>query len=74
MSLLAALFTNPQSFSSKGLWIVIPLSLAVAAVYKTIRADSLRQLPRDILQLALYILAGVVGLMLAGWIVVSLKG
>jgi hypothetical protein len=73
MSLLGTLFTNPMPLTDKGFWIVIPLSLAVAAAYKAIRVESIRQLPREILLLTLYILAGVVGLMLAGWVVISLK-
>jgi hypothetical protein len=71
MSLLATLFTNPIPLSGSTLWFVLPLSVVVAAVYKAIRVDSPRQLPREILLLTLYILAGVVGLMVAGWVVVS---
>jgi hypothetical protein len=73
MSLLGTLFTHPMDVSGNALWVVIPLSLAVAAVYKTIRADSIRHLPREIVLLTLYILAGVVALMLAGWTIISLK-
>jgi hypothetical protein len=74
MSLLATLFMHPQHIADRDMWIIIPLSLAVAAVYKSIRTEHIRHLPREILLLTAYILAGVVGLMLAGWVIVSLKG
>jgi hypothetical protein len=44
-----------------------------AAAYKAIRTESIRQLPREIFMLTLYILGGVVALMIAGWVIVSLK-
>jgi hypothetical protein len=73
MNLLATLFIHPQHIADNGLWIVVPLSIAVAAAYKAIRTESIRQLPREIFMLTLYILGGVVALMIAGWVIVSLK-
>ena len=67
MNLLASLFTHPLNLDDGTLWMAIPLSIAVAVVYKTIRTQSLKRLPMEALGASLYILVGMAGLMLVGW-------
>ena len=69
-----ALLTYPIQLRGQALWAVIPVSIAVAIVYKTIRTQSLRRLPMEILFLSLYMMLGVVALMLVGWAFISWKG
>lgn len=71
---LLALLTYPIQLRGQALWAVIPVSIAVAIVYKTIRTQSLRRLPMEILFLSLYMMLGVVALMLVGWAFISWKG
>ena len=71
MNLLAGLFVHPIEIPGETLWMVVPVSLAVAIVYKTIRTQSLKRLPREIVILGLCIFAGEAALMLAGWAIVS---
>ena len=63
-----ALFYNPMTlgFHSE-LWLVLPLCAAVGLVYKTIRVHDLRHLPRDVLVLMVYMVAGLVFLAMALW-------
>lgn len=69
MSLLAGLFTNPMTLPFDTLWAVIPVSLAVAIVYKTLRTKTLRRLPWDITKLTVYILASIAALMVGFYVV-----
>ena len=64
---MATLFKHPMVFSSKTLWMVVPLCIAVAIVYKTIRTERLKRLPLEIVALCALILAGIGALMIAGW-------
>lgn len=66
----ATLFYNPMQWSSGSLlWLLLPLWLAVAVVYKTIRTRGLRRLPLDILAVFLYLVGGSAALALALWLV-----
>ena len=67
---LATLFTHPIELASQLLWMIIPVSIAVAIVYKTLRVTSLRHLPMAIVKLSLLILAGETAVLLAGWVIV----
>ena len=69
-----ALLTYPIQLRGQAFWAVIPVSIAVAIVYKTIRTQSLRRLPMEILFLSLYMMLGVGALMLVGWAFISWKG
>lgn len=71
MIALSDLFTEPLALSSQTWWGIIPVSLAVAIVYKTVRSHSLRRLPVEILRLSAYLLAGEALLLLAGWFVLD---
>ena len=68
MSPLATLFVHPRDLSSAAVWMVIPVAVAVAAVYKTLRTRSPRRLPLEIVLLSAYILAGMGALIAALWL------
>lgn len=42
------------------LWLLLPLCLSVAVVYKTVRVINLRQLPREIVMLIAYMVGGLI--------------
>lgn len=42
-------------------WLVVPLCIAVAVVYKSIRCRSMKQVPREAGELVLWILIGMAG-------------
>ena len=65
-----ALFTQPIDMTGGTLWFALPVGLAVAAVYKTIRTRSLRRLPLEIALLVLYIWGGIAALMVVFWLLV----
>ncbi|MCD4825983.1 MAG: hypothetical protein K8S55_15435 [Phycisphaerae bacterium] len=53
------IFYNPMTFSPHAaLWLVLPVCLAVAMVYRTLRIGDIRQLPIRILALWGYIIGG----------------
>jgi len=55
------LFQNPMTIPTWAvLWLILPLCLGVAVVYKTIRADDIRKLPRQIAGLIAYMAGGLV--------------
>lgn len=56
---MIAMFTRPMALSFHSLlWLLPPLCASVAIVYKTIRTHDLRHLPREIIVLLAYMLAG----------------
>ena len=60
---MATLFYNPMTLPScLALWLVIPLCVAVAVVYKTIRTDDVGKLHFQAIKLVGYILVGMVAL------------
>ena len=64
------LFHNPVTISFQAeMWLLLPLCAAVAVVYKTIRAQSLRRLPWEILGLLGYMAVGLVVLCVGLWLV-----
>lgn len=57
--LLATLFVDPMRFGSGMRFaLLLPLAASVSVVYKTIRVDSMRTLPRAAVVLWITILAG----------------
>lgn len=53
------IFKNPVVLHfSEHLWFLLPLCVAVAVVYKTIRTQNLRRLPIEIAVLLAYMAAG----------------
>lgn len=64
--ILATLWVNPMQLPTAGqLWFAIPLCLAVALVYKTVRTESLRAIPWQTAKLTAYLL-GAMALLTAG--------
>jgi hypothetical protein len=64
------LFHNPMTLHFESLlWLLLPLCASVAVVYRTVRIDDLRRLPRSIVELILYMVGGLVALGAALWLV-----
>ncbi len=72
MSILATVFTHPMIIGSQTFWLIIPVSVAVAIVYRTVRTENIKRLPLDIPKLALYILVSEATLLAAGWVFLAL--
>lgn len=59
MSLLAYTpLIDPLPMWDYWMWLIVPLSAAVAVVYKSIKSDSMRDVPRRALFTTLWILGG----------------
>ena len=68
----ATLFYHPLTLPSWALLVMlVPLCLAVAVIYKTVRVTDLRRLGWEVLTLFLYMLAGLAILMLIGYAIVA---
>jgi hypothetical protein len=64
------LFYNPILVpQTVALWLILPMCLSVAIVYKTVRTSDLRKLPREITGLMVYMAGGLVLLGLVLWLV-----
>jgi hypothetical protein len=65
---LATIFFHPLVLPTHSLlWLMLPLVVSVAVVYKTLRTNNLRRLPLQILLLAIYISGGAVVLAVGLW-------
>ncbi|MBS3733798.1 MAG: hypothetical protein KGY99_02620 [Phycisphaerae bacterium] len=61
--MLASVFHHPMDLSTVvALWLVLPLVVAVAVCYKTLRTRNVRRLPLEAAALVGYIVAGLVAL------------
>jgi hypothetical protein len=70
--ILANIFTHPVVLPYHSLlWLLLPLCLGVAVIYKTIRIDDLRGLPKGILTLSAYMLFGLTALATGLWLIQS---
>ena len=68
--MIGTLFYNPMTIHfGTLLWMLIPLCAGVAVIYKTVRVTTIRRLHVEIVALIAYMLAGLVGLGLALWLV-----
>ena len=66
------LFLNPVVLPFNSLlWMLLPLCFGVAVIYKTIRIDDLRRLPKEILALSAYMLFGLTALGAGLWLILS---
>ncbi|WP_428388067.1 hypothetical protein [Mucisphaera sp.] len=65
-------FLDPLSMESVWLWLLIPLSLAVALVYKAIKMPTLDRLVPESLFLGFQILLGMVAVAAALWILTEI--
>lgn len=64
-------FVNPIQMGRDSLWLVVPLCIVLAVVYKTIRIRNLRRLPLQILSLWVYILVGLAVLAFAFYLLLE---
>ncbi len=69
---IATAFLTPISFDSGRLWMLLPLTLAVSIVYKTLKLDNLKALPIAAGLLWITILAGMIGVAVAIYILIWL--
>ena len=64
------LFYHPMTLPFKSLlWLMLPLCLAVAVIYKTVRATNLRGLCWQVMAMMGYILAGLTALGAVLWLI-----
>ncbi len=65
-------FADPSYISIRHmLWMLLPLCLSVSIVYKTIRVGELASLSKQIAFMVAYIAAGLAGLGVAAWLLVT---
>jgi len=64
------MFFHPMTIPTWAvLWLILPLCLAVAVVYKTIRVGDLSKLPRSVAVLVAYMVGGLTLLSVALWLI-----
>lgn len=69
--MIATIFYNPVSLPSDALlWLLPPLCLAVAIIYKTIRTQNISRLWLDTAVLFLCMMGGLAALMVVGYLLV----
>ncbi len=67
--MLATLFINPMLLSPNAqLWLILPLFVSVAVIHKTMRVETLRRLPLQVVIIWIYMVLGtaVLGVILWG--------
>ncbi|MCK4624129.1 MAG: hypothetical protein KAV00_02375 [Phycisphaerae bacterium] len=65
------IFKHPIQMGADHIWLVLPLCMVLAVVYKTVRVKHIKQLPLQILSLWAYIFVGLVSLAVAFWLLVE---
>jgi hypothetical protein len=55
------LFTKPMPVWDYWPWLLLPLCVGVAIVYKSIKCNTMKQVPREALVIVIWILLGIVG-------------
>lgn len=50
-------FLDPLPVWDYWVWLLLPLSLAISVVYKSVRADSMRRVPAEAIRLTIWIVA-----------------
>jgi len=65
------LLVTPVQMGWNHIWLVVPLCAMVAVVYKTIRVERLRELPRQVLALWAYMAVGLTALAVAFYFLVE---
>jgi hypothetical protein len=64
----AMIFIHPVTLPCDSLlWLMLPLTVSVAIVYKTLRTNNLRRLPLQVLGLIGYVVGGAVALAIGLW-------
>ncbi len=68
------LFYNPMPLQADGwtLWLLLPLCLSVAIIYKAVRIQNLHRFPREVLALMGFMIAGLIALGTVLWAVQAL--
>ncbi len=51
-------FLHPMPIWDYWAWLLLPLCFGVSVVYKSVRADSMRQVPMDAVKTTIWIVAG----------------
>lgn len=68
--MIATLFVHPLNVSATAaFWLLLPLLLAVAVIYKAVRAPDLRRIGLGIASLMVYMVAGLAALGAALWLI-----
>jgi len=68
--MIAKLFVHPMIIPFNTiLWLILPLCVSVAVVYKTIRVRRLRQLPLEAGVLVVYMIGGLLVLGASLWVI-----
>ena len=68
--MISAIFQNPMTISSAtAMWLLLPICTAVDVIYKTIRAEHLWDIPREVIVLMIYMVVGLTVLGGALWAV-----
>jgi len=66
------LFYNPMTIHFYNqIWLVLPVCVAVAIIYKTVRTQNLRRLPLEILASLGYMVGGLVALAVILWLILK---
>jgi hypothetical protein len=67
------IFYNPITLSPGAqLWLLLPLVLVVAVVYKTLRAGYIREIPLSVVKVYLYMVGALIALAVGLWAVQSI--
>ena len=68
--MIPALFSKPMTLHFHSLlWLLMPLCIVVAVIYKTLRTEDPRRLPMEVVHLVLYMAGGLVALGVGLWVV-----
>ena len=60
-------FLEPLDLHEQWMWLIIPVALAIAIVYKTLKLPDLRQLPWQAARLAAIIIAALIAAAIGLW-------
>lgn len=70
--MISTLFYNPMELHTQSLlWMLIPLCLVVAIIYKTVRTNNISRLWWEILWLFGYIMGGLSIMGVAAWLIMT---
>lgn len=66
-------FLHPLPVWDYWLWLLIPLTVGVSVVYKSMKCRSMSQVPREATQIAVLILLGMAAAAVLLWIIVRVR-
>ena len=70
--MIATAFLKPMVYDSSRLWMLLPLGLSIAVVYKTLKLDNLKTVPIAAGFLWITIIAGMIGVAAALYFIIWL--